>query len=751
MTRKRSSPTISYQQTYQEQSVPQLYKTAMYHHRRGEIPQAEFNCRQILKIQHRHTGALYLLGLIGVQCGQVDAGISLLEKANKLDPRNPDICNTLGIAYRQSGKNEKAIDAFRQALHSNPEFAPAYMNLGMCLQGKGDLGAAATAYKKSLEYRPDNANALNNLGLVLQQQGRLDEAIDVLNKALDINPDAVLILTNLSAVYVTQKEFDKSRQLLDKAISLKPDYPDAYYNLGTLHQAQGELDEAQQAFEHAIELKPENPDAFNNLGLVYLRQDKPEQATDAFEKALELKPDFAEALNNIAAVLSHSPEKINLYSKKVKRAVAAFEKALELKPELEKIYENIGRVFLKIGRDDKALDALEHVVEANPDGKHLVKQHIGHLLMRLGHFDEAEQQFDELQENSNHNIEAVYNKVQTKKYNSPEDEDIKQMEGLLREPGLEPALEMLLHFAMGKIFDDCKLPDKAFPHFARGNLLQSKTIDYKPEKINEMFARLMDFFDKDFFNNRESIGSSTDTPIFIVGMPRSGTTLTEQIIASHPKVEAAGELGYFPAISRQLAEILESDKDYPDCVTDLNKDTCEMIYEGYIEHVTALLDSLDGIERFTDKMPHNFLNLGLLAILLPKAHFIHCRRDPMDTCLSIFTKRFSGKHGYSTDLTELGKYYKQYERLMTHWHDVLPISIFDIQYEELLSDQERISRELIAHVGLEWDDRCLAFHETRRSVKTASLWQVRQPIYTSSRQRWKAYEPHLKSLIEALR
>jgi tetratricopeptide (TPR) repeat protein len=307
-----------------------------------------------------------------------------------------------------------------------------------------------------------------------------------------------------------------------------------------------------------------------------------------------------------------------------------------------------------------------------------------------------------------------------------------------------------VHFALGKAYDDRNDYQEAFKHYAIANTLRNKELNYAKEKTELEFTKLINFFTPDIFNNK-NIGTTTDTPILIVGMPRSGTTLTEQILSSHPNVMPAGEVDFWQTISKHLPLRLHTSTQYPGCLSQLTQDNANEIATMYMSTLHKIAGSNNEPKYITDKMPHNFLNIGLIALLFPNVKFVHTKRDPIDTCLSIYFQNFTKFHSYAFDLNNLGFYYKQYERIMNHWHQVLPDRIFDINYSDIVSDPEYWTRELISHFNLEWSDTCLAPHKLERTVKTASLWQVRQPIYKTSVQRWKNYEPYIQPLLQALK
>ncbi len=300
---------------------------------------------------------------------------------------------------------------------------------------------------------------------------------------------------------------------------------------------------------------------------------------------------------------------------------------------------------------------------------------------------------------------------------------------------------------MAKLHDEGGDYDEAFHCFRAGNDLRKAGHRYQPEEESLFVDRLMASFNKELFGEKERIGNRSERPVFIVGMPRSGTTLVEQILASHPQVHGHGELEEMAELVRGLSERLGSRQPYPECVKTLDEITAGSLAEA---HLAQLERHGCGVVRSIDKMPHNFLHLGLIALLFPRARLIHCLRDPLDTCLSCYFQDFGSRHRFSCDLEQLGRCYRNYQRLMAHWHATLPRPILDVPYEGLVHDQELWCRKLIDFLGLPWDERCLTYYKTERPVLTSSAWQVRQPIYTSSVGRWRHYAKHLGPLFSSL-
>jgi tetratricopeptide (TPR) repeat protein len=427
-------------------------------------------------------------------------------------------------------------------------------------------------------------------------------------------------------------------------------------------------------------------------------------AVQACRKALEHNPQFADAYSNLGLALRQRGD--------VPGAVEAYRRAIEIDPDFAEAHNNLGVAYMDLGDTQLALDTYEKALELDPD---------------LG--------------------EGLLNFSRARRFNNDDGAQIESMEALLDRGHLSDDASSNLHFALGKIHDDCGSYARAFDHFQAANRYMRKHVRFDATRFRDWVSRVQRVFDPDFFRRWHGLGDACERPVFIVGMSRSGTTLVEQILASHPLVHGGDELTRIPEIVQDLEAKLGKPPDYPDCIAEIDAPALERAARDYVEYI----DSLDNeAPRITDKLPGNFFHLGLISVMLPRARVIHCRRDPMDVCLSNYMQKFAEGHYFSYDLSDIAAYYQEYERIMAYWREVLPMDVYEVQYEDLVDDQESISRELVAYCGLDWDARCLRFHETRRSVRTASNWQVRQPLYTGAKRRWKNYEPFLGELISAL-
>ena len=370
---------------------------------------------------------------------------------------------------------------------------------------------------------------------------------------------------------------------------------------------------------------------------------------------------------------------------------------------------------------------------------------LGIVLKDLGHLDEARRQITKAIELAPRKAVFHFNLTDTKRMTAA-DPSLTAIEGLAREIDTLPADEQMhLHFALGKAYDDIGERDRSFSHLLAGNALKRRQAGYDEAGTLALFKRIQAVFIPELVKDKGAVGKAGKDPIFILGMPRSGTTLVEQILASHRQVFGAGELDLF----EQATADLVGKGAFPEAVERLSAEDLEHLGRHYLAGLQA---KAQGATRITDKMPRNFLFCGLIHLALPDARIIHTRRDPIDTCLSCFSKLFSRGHPYAYDLAELGRYYRGYEALMEHWRQVLPEgTLLEVRYEDVVADLEGQARRMLAFCGLEWDDACLAFHRTERPIRTASAVQVRQPIYQTSVGRWRPDADLLKPLTDELR
>jgi len=424
-------------------------------------------------------------------------------------------------------------------------------------------------------------------------------------------------------------------------------------------------------------------------------------------------------------------------------AAAIYQAIVKAHPKNTRGWNLLGSVAVDKGDMAAARRHFETALATKPNSAE-IHHNLGVVLRLLGDLPASRRHLEEALRLKPRYAEAYHNYVASRRF-EPGDPTADRVEDLLRQDDLDDVERCFAHFAVGKIYDDMDQSARAFAHYREGNRLKGRTYDAGAECRN--FERLREVFDRGLFERFAHHGHESDMPVFVVGMPRSGTTLVEQVLASHPAAFGAGERNDMESIARTLPRHVPGEPAFPDCMGHLDPTIPEKYGAAYLTQVGA---KAGGATRLVDKNPHNFKLLGLIAVMFPKARIVHCRRSALDTCLSCYFQNFTKGQEFSFDLGDLAHFYRLYRGLMDHWREVLPLSIFELNYEEMVGERERVMRELIAFCGLPWDDRCERFFETDRPVRTASSWQVRQPIYASSVARWKAYETELRPLIDAL-
>ena len=431
------------------------------------------------------------------------------------------------------------------------------------------------------------------------------------------------------------------------------------------------------------------------------------------------------------------------------QAAAAYEWAVAVWPSFADAWLNLGATYRRLERIEDAGACARRVLDLRPDDPGALNN-LANVLSAQGRLEEAADCYRRALELRPDDAETYYNLVNQQPLNdgSPESEAVfaslsRQAEALDRFTARD---QSTLLFALGKALDARGETDRAFESLARANALHRSALQFDIAASERLAAAIAKRFDPALFARLEGAGSPSQRLVFVVGMPRSGTTLVEQIVSAHPDVHGAGEIGLLPTLVARVRS--PQGLGFPFWTTDVSDADLQRLTQAYLE---ALEPRGAGKARITDKTIGNFELLGLIHLCLPNARIIHCRRDPRDTCVSCFSTRFSGGHPYAYDLRELGRYWRLYDGLMAHWRAVLPPGrIFEVDYEALVEDLEGGAKRLIAHLGLPWDDACLRFHDSKREVRTASFAQVRQPIYTGSVGRWRRFGPHLGPLIEAL-
>jgi tetratricopeptide (TPR) repeat protein len=731
-----TSPSL---QQPESQMIELALRQAVAHQQAGQLEDAVRSYLSILQSQPNHPEANFNLGALAIQTHHFAAALPYFNAALDADPTRGQFWLAYIDALLQAGQLEDAqavltlaqqrglqggeVDAlvrrlegiaqraeppnaaYRQPIPDASPVSSASPQNNTQKPGGKFTRQGKTRGKPSPQPRKNPSVQQTNALVTLFSEGRYAEAEILARRMTEDFPLHAFGWTALGAVLKQLgRDFD-ALEAMRKAARLSPHDVEVQYNLGVTLQDVDQLELAEASYRTALQLDPDHAKTLYNLGNVLNKRGKPNEAEQNFRHALDIKPDFSEAHNNLANTL------VDLG--RIDEAAIHFRRALEIKPDNAPALYNLGNALVNLGQTHEAESLFKRTLEIKPDF-----------------------------------IEARYKLAQIRKTET-DDENLTELTALARDVsngGPRPSDRdmTLLHFALGKCHSDLAHHEKAFVHILEGCKLKRATFDYDSALNSQNFASIARVFDCSTMNRLQGGDISSNLPIFVIGMPRSGTTLTEQIISSHPDAHGAGELPDFLSIVRQDI----AGNTFPENVLLLDQPMLTSWGNGYIDRLNRIAPDA---RRITDKMPGNFLAVGLIHLMLPNAKIIHVRRNPIDTCMSCLTTLFKQGHAFTYDLAELGQYYVDYARLMEHWRTLLPSEAFlDVRYEDIVEDQETQSRRILEYCGLEWNDACLDFHKNPRAVSTASMTQVRQRIYTSSVDRWRAYEKFLGPLLDAL-
>lgn len=700
MTTDSGSPVAAGQRKI---SIEQALQMATHHQQAGQLQQAEQLVRQVLQINPNVSPAWQILGVIAHQAGNLPAAIDSMSRAIKLTPTSAVLYANRAELKRQAGDLEQAEADARQAIRLDPRCISAHGNLGIILYDKGDMDGAEAAQKQALKLDGRFPQALNNLGSIARDRHQRELAEKYYREALAVSPDYLEAANNLGAILAERDQPEGSIKVLLEVVRKNPNYGEAHSNLGNAFAAMEDFPRAKKAYLTTLKLIKDHPEAIEGLARCLQEEREYDKALELANRAIALNPQRAQAHNLKAGIMSDRGFPAE--------ALAAYDQAIALNPELAGAWAGKGHVLMEEGQMKEAEDAFSRAIALEPEG----------LGARL-----AMTQCRKTREDDD-NFAAITARAKDAMSASP-------------------TTAVSMHFALGKCYEDLKDYDKAFEHFLAGAKLKRQRIPYSAENQDKLVDNIRNNFTAERIAELSGQGDDTNVPIFVLGMPRSGTTLTETILASHPDVYGAGELPDLLEIAAK--PVNGSEAGYPLNMAKLDGAALKQMGAKYLAQIR---ERAPDAKRITDKMPANYQAVGLIHLMLPNARIVHIKRNPVDTCVSAFTRLFKRSQYQTYDLVELGRYYRNYLEIMAHWRNVLPAgSFYELQYEELVANQEEETRKLLAFCNLEWDEACMSPHKTSRNVKTASVTQVREPVYTSSVERWRRYEKHLGPLLDAL-
>ncbi len=669
----------------------------------GKATRAQRFFKKVIKANPEHVPSLQYMGLLTQQAGLLGQAVAYFRRALSVNSNDPVAWNNLGNLHRESDEPAKAIDCYRAALELEPSYANACFNLGICLRRTNDIKGAIDTFEQLTSLSPEDGEAWVELG-ACQLLGDLETAADgSFRRAIERQPTPQLWF-RIAEAWAHKKNSGNALEAVKHALALGKADPELCFEIGNLCVELGDREGAVPAFQAVLASLPEHPVALQNLAssLVELRQ--------------------------------------------TRAAIEVWQKLVGLQPKNLDAHMGLGLALDLNGQPEKAVHAYEDAIGIAP-GHALAYCWLGNACQQIGDFEQAHANFHQALKLDPGLAEAGFGLAYSQRFGLGSGDDLNQLEKLARNPELTERDQTHMQYALGKVYDDNENYAEAFVHYQDANRLQARSVNYDVTENHEWVSRVIECFDEAFFAERADWGHASALPVLIIGMPRSGTSLVEQILASHPTVYGGGEMAVLGEAAKELAGPRGLFEGYHRGVLALDKPATRRLAERYLE---AMKKFSGGKAHLIDKLPANFLYAGLAALLVPGLKVIHCRRHPLDVCLSIYFQAFGFGNDYACDLSHIAAYYRDYDRLMKHWHRVLPGGLIEVAYEDLVTSPEPESRRLVSACGLPWDDRCLRYYETRRSVQTASKWQVRQPIYTRAMGRWKNYEGFLDELKNEL-
>jgi tetratricopeptide (TPR) repeat protein len=713
-------------------------KLGLQQHQRGRLNEAATLYQQALAAQPDHCDALHLLGVVALQRGDHVQAAELIGRAVALKPGAADYHANLGEAYRALGRLERAADCCRTALRLQPAYAAAANNLGLVLLAQGQNEDAVARFREALRLKPDYGMASNNLGNALRLCGDLDGAAAHFRRATEIDPNLAEAHSNLGQLLLERHQPHESLEHLRVAVRLRPNMAEAHNNLGNALREMGRMAEARQSYGEALRLNPGLAMTYNNMGQALQEENALDEADAWHERALQLDPNSARFHCNLASLLAQQ--------ERYDEATARYRVALRLDPAYAEAHCGLGGVRHEQGHVEQAQAHYREALQCDP-GLPAAHAALGRAREELGDLAAAESCWRAALRHDPRHAGAHAQLATLLRHKLPDD-DLAALCKLLADPDLPDARRSALQFGVAQVHDARGAYAEAAELLRQANALalavaRRRGQGYDPAEHARFVDRMMATCTPAFFERVRGFGLESERPIFIVGLPRSGTTLTEQILASHSQVFGAGEL----RLARDDFETLASaDKSAVDALARLDQATARRIGQRHLERLAELNADRP---RVVDKMPDNYLYLGLLAVLFPRAKFIHCRRGLRDIAVSCWMTNFR-QIRWANDPDHIASRFEEYRRITDHWRRVLPVPLLEVDYEETVVDLEGVARRLVSWCGLDWEPACLAFHEGKRPVRTASVSQVRQPIYQRSVARWKHYESALGRLFAKL-
>jgi tetratricopeptide (TPR) repeat protein len=725
-----------------DRAMQKVLTSAIELHQGGRLGEAAALYQEILAHERENAEALHLLGVVHHQQGDHAKAIELIGRAVALRPSVPAFHANLAEAYRATGQWDRAAGCCRAALNLRPDYPEALCNLGLALQGQGKRAEAIDQFRRALQLRPDLAAAHNNLGIALREVDQFEEALEHFRRAVELQPNFAPARTNLGQILLDRGRAEEALPHCQEAVRLQPNLAALHHNLGNALRALERYVDARAAYLEALRLEPDLAPAHAHLGLTLSREGRHGDALPWLKRAVELDPTSTTFEEFLAELYMEQEEPA--------AAIPHWERALALADGRRAgLHLSLGWAYQEEGRLAEAQQQFEAALRLQPD---LASAHLnlGGLHEERGELAKAEEAFRTALR-VQPNFALPHARLATLLRGKLPDEGLAALEQRLADPGLDRGPRARLLFGLAHVLDARGDYARAAECLREANAISRELAegrkDYEPAEHERFVTKLLEAFDAGFFARAAGLGHDSRRPVFVFGLPRSGTTLIEQVLASHSHVHGAGELRLARASFEGIPAALDRPGPPIDGIPDLDARSLRRLAEQHLERLGALAG--DAAERVADKMPDNYMYVGLLAAMFPHATFIHCRRDLRDVAVSCWMTDFRSIR-WANHPEHIASRFHQYRGLMDHWARVLPVPVLHVDYEETVSDLESVARRLVAACGLGWEPACLEFHRTERPIRTASVTQVRQPVYQRSVARWKNYQDDLADLFAAL-
>lgn len=681
-------------------SVAQAIQMALNHFQKGELEACKYLCERVLQADAENAMGYQLIGLAAFKKGDYNTATERLQSALKLDPQNLALLSNMVEVFRVAQRLPEAISYGERAIASGARNAPTLANLGLAYYDMGEFEMAKTFQTEALTLDPKHVASLNNLGSIARDEKDVNAAIDYYRQVLAFAPDHHESRNNLTTVLIDLDCLDEALFEIAQVQVIDPNNAESLRNQARVFMMRLELDAAERTFRRALSVDPKMTTAHIGLSQVFLEKNHPDLALKAAERAFELEPENASCLHQMGLIKSGLADSDT--------ALRFYNQALLRDPNFAPSLMGMGHIYLETGDKTQSQKAFQAALECEPsDTSALV---------------------------------ALSRVSKPKSFSDPVLLALEQE--LPKAESMPLSKQIPFHFGLADCYDALGEYDKAWEQYELGAALKRSTIHYDANARDAQVTRIIQTFTPDFIAKLRPYANPSAMPIFVLGMPRSGTTLTETILASHSEIHGAGELNDLRNLFEQHGGAARAE--FPNVVMQTSFEELGKLITAYVNRLAGISG---GCSFVTDKMPSNFDLIGLIHALLPNARIIHVKRNGMDSCLSGFTRLFERSQLHSYDLVDMGRYFKGYERLMNHWQTTLPSGAFHtVCYEELVTDLETQVGVLLNYCGLAWEDACLHSHKSKRRVRTASITQVREPIYTSSVAKWERYGKHLLRL-----